>query len=51
MIFIKIEILLIMKILINKLKIKSHEFVSNKTFDQFGMSRINFDKLDNIFSS
>lgn len=37
--------------LINKPKIESNELIHDKTFDELGMSRIDFDELESILSS
>lgn len=37
--------------LINKPQIESNELVGNKTFEELNMTRINFDQLEDIFSS
>ena len=37
--------------LINKPKIETNELIHDKTFDDLGMTRIDYDELDNIFSS
>ena len=37
--------------LINKPKIESNELIHDKTFDELGMSRIDFDELERILSS
>lgn len=37
--------------LINKPKIESNTLIKDKTFDDLGLSRIDFDELDDIFSS
>jgi len=37
--------------LINKPQIESNVLLGNKTFDELDMSRINYDELDDIFSS
>jgi len=37
--------------LINKPQIESHVLIGDKTFDDLGLSRIDFDELESIFSS